>query len=175
MEEYWPTSGFGSILITARAPTVGFQLANTRIEIPAFSKTEGAELVLRLLDRSDVGENEEKAAKELASKLNGHALAIDQMTALIHYRGWSIANFNISYDKHTKAIHRTHRSSRPKDYDFFLDTVWDMSFQSLDISGSKLLGMLCLMSPDSIPRQVLLQSDGFEFPNSLEFCTDDFL
>lgn len=52
----------------------------------------------------------EKAAAKLAEKLGGHALAINQMAALIIYKGLTIAEFISTYDKRAKQIHRERRT-----------------------------------------------------------------
>lgn len=160
VEEACPTAGAGDILVTARAPGVGFQLGSKEIEIKPFDAIEGSKLILQLLDRES--ETEETApAIELASKLSGHALAISQMAALIKRRMYSIRDFNITYSKYTKDLHRTHRSSRPSDYNLYLDTVWELSFKSLDgnPSAKDFLGILSFLSPDSIPQQMFLTGD----------------
>lgn len=176
VEEACPSAGVGDILVTARAPTVGFQLGSKNIEIKPFSALEGSKLMLRLLDRES-DPDESLSAEELASKLSGHALAISQMAALIRYRMYSIRDFNSTYTKHTKSVHREHRSARPNDYDLYLDTVWILSFQSLDEATKKFLGVLTFLSPDSIPQELFLAEDGRDDYDVLlpSFCGDDFL
>ena len=174
LEEYWP-SGVGRVLVTARSSIVGYQLGCVQIEIQTFDKEVGLQLMLNLLARRKVSHEEENAARELVERLSGHALAIDQMTALIKSQGHSISTFLKIYDTRAKKLHRTHRSTRPSEDSHFLDTVWLLSFHKLKESpvAFGLLGMLAFLVPDSIPRQLFQRGERFEACNDLEYCKDE--
>lgn len=171
LDNIWPSRGNGSILVTARAAAISFQLATERLEVPSFDEREGPELLMSLLGKQYEGQK--AAAKELAEKLGGHALAISQMAAVIKLRNMSLPSFNALYDTHREQLHRTHRRTRAAGYSHFLDTVWKLSFKYLTIAGRALLAIIALLSPESIPRRFFLLEKPRERPPVLEFCDDE--
>ena len=126
--------------------------------------------MLFLLQR-DIAEdmtNEDSAsAWELSERLHGHALAISQIAGLIHKGQWAIGEFLKYYDKNTRRI------SGPRGKTT-LETVWKLSFESLDIRCKAFLGLLTYLMPDEIPLGLFKPSDVEMLPEALRFCTDDF-
>jgi hypothetical protein len=112
---------------------------------------------------SNLASQEALSAMELSSRLSGHALAISQMAGLIHKRGWSIEEFMKLYSRNAQKIEN--RTS--------LDTVWKLSFESLEKNSYQLLGVLSFLMPDSIPDALLRPSDTVMLPECLMFCEDE--
>ncbi len=175
LEECWPASDHGAILITTRRHMVASQPIDTGIEITSFDVAEGAHLVLHLLQKRQGTSEEEEAAKELSELLSGYALAISQMTAYMNARTMTVREFLGLYKKYPKKLHR-----EPKEgwkyigYNHALNTVWDISFSALDQSASTCLSILSFCSPDSIPAALLKPSMDLDLPSQLKFCKDEF-
>lgn len=164
--DYWPVASKGCALITTRNHNLAFQPADTGIEILPFGTEAGSGFLLHLLSL-DIADKltvqEAKSAHELSERLSGHALAISQMAGLIHRRSWSIEEFLAIYDKNTQKIHGSATGDS-------LDTVWYLSFKSLEPECSAFLGVLCYVSPDSIPQELFESTAAL--PPGLELYQD---
>ena len=164
---YWPFASDGLVLVTTRNHSLAFEPAGAGFEVPHFDVETGKHFILRLLsmDADNVDNRQESvSAMTLSKQLNGHALAISQMAGLIHKRAWSIEEFLQIYSTNAKMMEQ--RTS--------LDTVWRLSFQSLDTATSSLLGALSLLMPDSIPQELFQPSESKYLPDGLSFCRDEF-
>lgn len=78
------------------------------------------------------------------------------MCGLIHRRSWSISELVEVYDRST-------------DFKDGLETVWQLSFESLQPDSVALLSAFTFCAPDSIPQSL------FEFDDQTENMTDDML
>ncbi|KAI0872529.1 hypothetical protein GGS24DRAFT_467087 [Hypoxylon argillaceum] len=161
--EYWPVASRGRILITTRSHSFAFRPADIGIEVPPFETAAGSSFLLHLLSL-DIADNlsasETKSAFDLSQRLDGHALAIAQMAGLIYRRKWSIEEFIAIYDANTRRMHGEAKGNS-------LDTVWYLSFKSLDVECSAFLGVLSLISPDSIPIALFEPTNTTDLPRSL--------
>lgn len=160
----------GCALITTRNHSLVYEPAETGIEVLPFDQESGSRFILHLLSldiAKDVSDSEVKSASGLSERLSGHALAIAQMAALIHRRSWTIEEFLSIYDRNTrKMLGMSGRNS--------LDAVWKLSFESLDLKGAALLGVLSYIGPDSIPQALFEAFDSSSWPKALRFCSDEF-
>ena len=164
--DYWPpVASRGKFVVTSRNHSLAFSPAETGIEVQPFDSDAGSKFVLQLLQRNiaeEVVSSEIQSA--LSDKLDGHALAISQMIALIHRKLWSIDTFLAIYEQNTRKMHHVPGYTS-------LDTVWQVSFKQLDALNSAILGVLAYVMPDFIlfkPREHVT------FPKNLAFCTDDW-
>jgi len=108
-------------------------------------------------------------------KLDGHALAINQMAALMNARKMSPTKFLRLYADNPLRVHRERKVGwKYIGYQHALDTVWNMSFEALDQDASLCLGILSWLAPDSIPRALFEHSKSVSLPKSLDFCQDEF-
>lgn len=169
--EYWPpVASQGKAVITSRNHFLAFSPAETGIEVHPFDPDAGSKFVLQLLQRNiaeEVVSGEIQSAKQLSEKLDGHALAISQMTALIHRKLWSIDTFLAIYEKNTQKIHHFPGYTS-------LDAVWQVSFEQLDLFNSAILGVLAYIMPDSIPFELFKPHDYGTLPKNLTFCADEW-
>lgn len=160
LRDYWPLSGSaGRILITTRNHSLGFDPADAGLEILPWDTDTGSRFLLHLLAGQISAEllaNEAKSAYSLSEKLSGHALALSNMCGLIHRRSWSISELVEVYD-------------RSRDFKDGLDTVWRLSFESLQPDCATLLSVFTFCAPDSIPQSL------FETDEATESLTDDML
>lgn len=165
----------GSILITARQRSVASQPIDRGIEVTEFSTNDGADFLMHLLARSVYTEAERLSAKLLSEKLCGHALAINQMAALINARRCSISDFVGLYEKYPKRAHRERKNGwKYIGYNHALDTVWQMSFQSLDENAKTCLGVLSFVAAENLPSAFLHPPVHGPMPPTLDFIRDDY-
>ena len=115
----------------------------------------------------DIESNNSVSAIHLSERLSGHALAIAQMAGLIHKGSWSIGDFVQLYDKNTRKISGPLGKTN-------LDTVWRLSFDSLNASCKAFIGVLAYVSPDNIPEGLFKLQDSDTLPEVLQFCDDEF-
>jgi hypothetical protein len=177
LEKYWP--GFaGSVLVTARSRQIAKSTKSSSIEIPTFNKTEASQFFRKQLDwriDGDVDDGEIAAENTLLSKLDGLALGIQQIAALINQRQESptaIRDFLTIYEENVVKFHK--KDNARVDYPHNLATVWRIAFQSLSPNSKALLGSLSLVSPDVIPREIFKPIDKSGLAPELNFCNDDF-
>lgn len=115
----------------------------------------------------DLSAKETQSAFDLSERLSGHALAISQMAGLIHRRSWSIEEFLAIYDENTRKMHGATKGNS-------LDTVWYLSFKSLDSECSAFLGVLSYVAPDSIPMSLFEQDSSTTLPREIQVYQDQF-
>jgi hypothetical protein len=174
-DECWPVAQHGAILITTRHPNLATQPVDRGLEIPTFGAQEGADFLEHLLTNRTVTEAEHQASLQVSSKLGGHALAINQMAALMNARRMPTTKFLNLYEENPRRIHRERKMGwKYIGYQHALDTVWEISFASLDRDASLCLGILSWLAPDSIPYALFEHSKTVAFPEALGFCQDDF-
>lgn len=145
-----------------------------------FSDSEAWALFAKLMKWNDlaiVDKAEIDAAKLLLAKLQGLALGIRQMAALIKVKGKGVASF---LNRYRKGRLNDDGSSKLDDYNFSLDTVWQTAFYSLkkkDVAGKgygfPLLGVMSFLSPERIPNALYDCTRLGEVPDTLTFCKDE--
>jgi hypothetical protein len=174
-ENYWPAVDRGSILITTRRHMIASQPIERGLPILHFSVDEGAKFILYLLQKPQGTPDGEDAAHELSSLLNGYALAVSQMTAFMNTRTMPVREFLELYKKYPRRLHKERKEGwKFIEYDYAIDTVWDISFDALDAPATALLRVLSFCAPDSIPIDILEPREIDELLSSLEFCDDEF-
>ncbi|KAL6837242.1 hypothetical protein V8C40DRAFT_260266 [Trichoderma camerunense] len=176
VEQNWPP-GAGTVLITARSVTVGQHLHCKQMEVQIFDLATARKLFLRLLKKEKLESQEDEAATEIVSELNGHALALHQMAAFILKRNVSISRFLEHYKTQPKRLHRSHGYTQGVGYNHFLDTVWAVSFGTINEKEKQnsrvLLGILSFLSPEDIPRELFHNERTLDISGRLEFCVTE--
>ncbi|KID94053.1 pfs domain-containing protein, partial [Metarhizium majus ARSEF 297] len=163
---YWPGSSQGEAIITTRNHSLAFEPASSGVEVITWDPKKGSEFPLFLLKR-EIGrdlEVEGNSALALSERLSGHALAISQMAGIIYDGEFSIQEFMTMYLRNPRRAHATNEMA----------ALWDFSFKSLDQNSRSLLGVLSYLMPDIIPQELFEAGAGREFPEDLDFCSDDF-
>ncbi|KAL9039792.1 MAG: hypothetical protein Q9214_004731 [Letrouitia sp. 1 TL-2023] len=174
--DIWPVTGAGSILITCQSELLAESPAATSIEIPAFNKEEGGELVLRILNRKNISQDEVSAAQELSEKLGGLALLVDIVAKQIKMtkRFKNIRDFLTHYEEHYRDLNKRPRLGIVDPYySKDGDTVWQTAFKTLGTNAARLLSLFCFVAPEGIPQWLLEQKDvnlppGWEFLSSFQ-------
>jgi hypothetical protein len=163
----------GAVLATSRRQSLSMQNFDDAVEICQFSPDEGANLLLHLLPRREHYKQQFAAAVDLSKKLGGHALAVNQMAAFINARSMSIREFLALYEKSPNKLHRQKKEGwKSLSYNHAIDTIWKLSFDALSSSAKQILGVLCLVAPESIPEKLFAISDE-DVSDELAFIRND--
>jgi hypothetical protein len=172
LDNIWPASKHGTVLVTTRDRTLWSTPIDQGLEINEVKLEEGTAFLMQAANMRTKVDDELVAAQETIAKLGGLPLAITQMSALINAHSWSFSQFNEVYEEKSKILHREKRPgwSYPG-YSESLDTVWELSFASLSKNARTLLGFVSLLSPDSVPTR-LFSPSVVALPTPLSFCSD---
>jgi hypothetical protein len=128
------------------------------LEVKPFSLEEGTQLFKQLLrwdSRNWVLPEHETAASELVKSVDGLALGLHLLAALIDSHGISISRFRDLYRRKPGRILEYDKAL--PGYGHTLDTVWRMSFEQLNPDTASLLGVISFLSPDAIPEDLFHQ------------------
>ncbi len=170
LQQNWPITGNGSVLVTCRGENVAAQYAAVVVEIPAFSLEEGSQLILRILNR-DITPEERASSLQLSDKLGGLALALDLIAKQIRFRRKTITQFLPDYEKAYQVLHRAPKRGIPNSYySKDLETVWKTQFDDLTVEAAALISIFCYFAPEAIPTSILQGFD--EAPSGYLFLKD---
>lgn len=135
-----------------------------------------------------------KASEALCKRLNGHPLALTQMSALARTRKWKLDKMLSMYDRSPKKLHSTFDARLlHAGYSFSISTVFLMSFKSVlhpdqdspganspenesDQRGTEamlLLGIMSFLNPDSIQEDLFELSEDVNVPPEMIFLTEE--
>ncbi len=171
LRQYWPLANRGRALITTRNFLFGYELADRPLEISNWDSATGLRFLLSLLS-SDISEelqgDEFASAQQLSQRLQGHALAITTMAGVMHRRALTITEFMTFYGEHSSRIHDGISGNRS------INTLWEISFQSLDPEAFVILGVMSYIEPDSIPHELFEPSSTDCLLEPYRFCADHF-
>jgi hypothetical protein len=153
LNDYWPMSNNGAIIVTSRDPLASMQLYQASgIAVGPFS-TKDASSFLHYLTNQDGNTSLEdpediEATHKIATSLGGLPLAISQMASIIRRRDLSYNEFIELYDNYFSEIVNMNLQGVQK-----LSTVW--SFEYLRPDSKALLGVLSFLEPDHISESLL--------------------
>ncbi len=144
-----PPAGRGRVLITSRNQ---IWPPGQALEVPVLAPELAAEFLI-----SRTGDGDRQAASELAAKLGGLPLALEQAGAYIQATGDTLAGYLASF-----------RQRRPEmlargeaiGYDSTIAATWSLAFGRLCQSAPEASGLLRLLAccaPEAIPLRLLLQ------------------
>ena len=159
VEEFFPTSNAGNILLTTRNQTPGVLADSLTIE--TMSKDEGTLLVLRrakLLARDaclEQAKPEDRAyAESIVDAMDGLPLALDQAAAYIEETHCRLDAFLEKYERRRAEILQR-RGGTGRDHPLPVATTWSLSFtqvQQLNPVAADLLRICAFLAPDAIPE-----------------------
>ncbi|KAI1410375.1 hypothetical protein F5Y13DRAFT_192236 [Hypoxylon sp. FL1857] len=174
LDNCWPASKHGAVLVTTRDVLVATLLIDTGLEVNEFDNDEGAKFLLHMTPSRRRIDSELESARRVAKELGGLPLALNQMAALINARNYSIDDFYIMYAKYDQRLHNQKKSGwKYLGYPYGLDTVWEISFMNLGDHARACLGVLSFLSADSVPAEVFTASEPNKLPDVLSFCSDE--
>lgn len=158
LEDFWPTTGTGSVLITSRDSSAKDQVYTAKhgIDLKPLSTHDAVEF-LNILTRELPQRGREQDAAEVANKLGGLPLLLTQMAGVMTRLRLSYSEFLALYKAsgiEDMSLTRTTTSTS--------EQVQSISSKiGLDGLAIKSLGLLCLISlldPDRIPEAILMNA-----------------
>lgn len=152
LQDYWPLSANGSILVTSRDPLskTSPSIAVHAIDIQPFTDGEAAQL-LQHLSRL---QRDEEIALKIATKLGGLPLAISQMAAVIRYQYLSFSDFLSRYeDDSDRRELLSYNAVLPRpEARGNIASIW--AVEQLEPTARCLLNICAMIDPDCIEERL---------------------
>lgn len=169
----WPGSSHGSILLTTRDFDVANNPAAQSLHVEPFSDEEGSMMLLKQVGLDPTVAANTEHATAITQALGGLPLALGQIGGFIAQRRLPLKDFLSLYERNAAKIDA--RKTVKDDYEHTLSTVWDVSFQKLPESASKLLNLLIFFDPDGVDEAIFLEGSQTEqgIDPDFEFVADD--
>jgi hypothetical protein len=158
--EYYPNDQEGAIIVTTRKPNFGYDLTASEIQVPPFLEQEGTEALLKMATWNRSVPIDKEAAAQMNKMLGGLPLGISQIAAIMRNKKIPINRFLAIYEEDKRRWHMENpRGGHHADYDQNINSVWNVSFKFLaeHLDAKIALGILCFLSPDSIPQKLFSQ------------------
>ena len=172
LEQIWPSSNKGTIIITCRSQALASRRAAEVMHLQCFAPERCVEVLYSLACLQPSSERDAEAAQELVRLLDGFPLAMVQISEFINNRGCSYEELLPMYKRSAGKIFA--RTGAPVQYGQTLATVWDDAFQRLSSESRALLSILSFFNPDLIPEAILANENAGTTEPSLQFLFDDF-
>lgn len=163
LNDFWPRSGFGSVLVTSRDPSIGVQdnPSSDRTVLRGLTKDEAVTLLKKLTQNGHNTQEDEHAAGVIAERLEGLPLAIDQIRSIITRRNLSLSEFARDYAQTSDLYSLYDERRMANGYEHSLGSVW--AFDSLEAEDKRafsLLNVLSILDPACIQEEVIMQTLG---------------
>lgn len=159
LSDYWPKTGRGSVLVTSRDPLAKNNLyTDDGIDIPPLTNEE-SEALMQSLTHMKADASQRAALSAIADKLGGLPLAISQMASVIRRLRMSYNAFLKFYETEgIEQLQKKQSTSTDSEKARSLATVWALDSLSPQTMG--LLQVICLLDPDNIPEEILVENCG---------------
>ena len=175
LDEFWPSSAPGRILLTSRNPAAARGRVQRGYELPVMSPDDASYLLLDQLShdqRQISSDADSDIARVVATKLGYLPLAIVQVAAFILETGCELSD-TLRFLEDRKVQTELLACDGLGDSDFYgapTAAAWDLSISALNDDSRDLLALLSFLDPDSIPEVLVrakVQSETFEFRNAI--------
>ncbi|KIV81666.1 hypothetical protein PV11_03835 [Exophiala sideris] len=155
LEDFWPNSGPGAILVTSRDPQARRLRSSIGVDLEPLT-VQSAAALLRKLSDVDESPDEVDASVRVAKRMGGLPLAITLAAATILRQELLFDEFLDFYEAEPRAADIRPIFLRPENqYQHTLSTVWALdTFQS---SAICLLRLLSVLDPDEIDEKIITQ------------------
>ncbi|KPM44898.1 hypothetical protein AK830_g1657 [Neonectria ditissima] len=162
----WPRTIGGSVLVTTRDFTVATSLVAKHVSVDALGDEDGSKMLLKALDLDHVSPDDEQHALAISKTFGGLPLALTQIGGFIKQRKMALREFLPLYERYSSKIDA--RKAPGSDYEHTLSTVWNVSFERLTETSTRLLDLLSFFDPDGISEDIFLKgsqnlNDEFSF------------
>lgn len=173
-QQYFPTLGHGSILLTTRANAVGALAAS--VEVEKMGLVEGTQLLLLRAQRLHATDEERHEAMNVVIALDSFPLALDQAGAYIEETGCRFSTYLQLYQDHRQVL-LARRGVQATSYPDSVATTWALSFKRIEQANpaaAELLHLCAYLSPDHIPEELLREGAAHWPPLLQQACLDSF-
>lgn len=168
VKSYLPQSSIGHVLLTSHNPT--WRRIAAQLEVDVLARADAVEFLL-----SRTGQEDRRAATELAEELGDLPLALEQAAAYIETMEKPLADYLRLFRTRQQELLQWLDDSA--DYSQSVAATWGLSFQALQKQAPQsleLLNLLAFFAADDIPHKLL--RDGTELlPPSLAAALADEL
>lgn len=172
LQDFWPVSERGSILITSRDPMA--KQGRSGIDLEPFEPREAATLLRRVMGLPDSpGTCETSVA--LSVRLGGLPLAITQIAALIERLEMTLAEFLTYFDQQTtiEKVAKMKPTMLQDHYKHSSFTVW--ALENLSPQALASLQVLSFLNPDSIKESLISNTIPCEPPMGFPTTNEDYI
>jgi predicted ATPase len=172
LDEIWPASPKGSVIITARSQSQASKRTATTLHLNPFSVEAGAEVLRSLTGVGQADNDDSDSVEGICRRVGGLPLAMVQLSDFIRDRGYSYAELLKIYDKSAEKVYA--KSDRPVEYDHTVLTTWDISLQKLSTEARTLQNLLIFFDPDSLLERLITNTKAELEDTELSFLLDEF-
>jgi len=154
LNQYWPATEHGAVIITSQNPASEGTLAHRGAEILPFLPIEGNKFFHSLLPLK-LSTEEEEAVAEIVDALGCHPLAINQMASFIRESKCSVSALQEMHTRRKEAL-----ELQQVDYTSLWSThtvavTFDIAIEKLNSAAHLTLEFLSFFDPDRIPEDLL--------------------
>ena len=156
LDDYWPSEGDGSILVTTRSPsTSSFLRINSVsvIELQPFKHEEAVLLLQKLICNNS--DRHDETALALCDRLGAYPHALMHVAAIIRHKNLTIGEVLGQFNRANlySDIYECGRNPFADKYAHTISTVW--ASENLGDAALHLLDVLAFLDPDSIPESIV--------------------
>jgi hypothetical protein len=155
LEDFWPTAGIGSIMVTSRDTYAKTQTytANHGLDLTPFSIREASDMIRQLVP-SDMVYGQENLIAQIAEKLGGLPLLLTQMSGLMTRLHLSCKDFlNLCEERDVEHLDWVGDDSSRSAQVFKIST--NIGLDGLTPASLSVLQMASMLDPDCVPQDVL--------------------
>lgn len=167
LQDFIPRPCKGSVLVTSRNPNWGGLARSTALH--GLTRDSSIHFLRKRTGRLET----DTAARKLAQALGDLPLALEQAAALIQRARISFTEYLRLFEAHWGELLAQKRPGG--DYPDSVAMAWELSFRRVEAenpSAIKLMNLLAFLSPDGIPRSMLIH--GIQhLPNDLSMTVAD--
>ncbi|RMJ08484.1 hypothetical protein CDV36_011905 [Fusarium kuroshium] len=159
LDDYWPKLGRGSVLITSRDPNAKQNMyIHEGLPLPPLTNTE-TEVLMQKLTHVRADDYQKDALAKIAKTLDGLPLVINQMSGLFRSFRLSYMDFlEFLQEEGIEKLYERQSGSTDKQKTQSLVTYW--ALDRLSSPTKALLQVMCLLDPDDIPEDILIDKSG---------------
>ncbi|KXX82641.1 putative disease resistance protein RDL6 [Madurella mycetomatis] len=172
LDQIWPASNKGSIIITTRSPSQASRRTTDTLSLDSFTPDIRVDVLGSLTGMKPTDDEEKAAATEICRLVGGLPLAMVQISGFIRDRGYSYSEFLAIYQKSADRVFA--KSERPVEYDHTLLTTWEISLQKLSDEAMRLQNLLACFDPDLVPERLITKTRAEIHDANLAFLFDEF-
>ncbi|KAH4311933.1 hypothetical protein HBI02_091210 [Parastagonospora nodorum] len=172
LNDFWPRSARGSILLTTRHTAIA-DITTEKYELLPLTVEDGKKYLSSLL--ISMPTNHLLDVEDVVNDLGGLPLALSQAAAYMKSTRRSCSQFRTTYreKRYASDINKKHGELVHQDYKLLLDTVFSISIGQLGPEAKRILSLMAFFDPDSIDDH-LIAAGAKDFAD-LAFLEDDHL
>ena len=158
LEKFWPSRGCGAIIVTSQVAGSFAQAIRFRIEPKPLSLEESSRLLLDLMQCNHPSNEDLVSAEHVCDMVGGLPIAIAHMAGYMFTSGTKPKELRqrLETEEAYDIWLKTKTWTTPL-YEQTLESVWHIALRELPAPTIELLYVLSMLSPDSIPDELLVQ------------------